>query len=399
MSKVVFYGLPLYAHSIQTFPLLKELIDRGEEVIYYTNSTFRDKVKMVGAEYREYLEEYVEDPGDMFWNFHHFIPKIREIIQQEMVNLGEIQPDYLILDRGALWGPFLANSFNLRTVCLSTSITHNKEVGKLFPQKDWMKFQRRKLRNISQIYKSLSSVIQIKRIKKEFDFDGDTNPVISSDLVLIHSSRSYQPMVDSVDERYKFIGWLPSIQFRNADESFNQINVNGGELIYISLGTTFNRDSNFFEICIEAFKDKECQVIISTGKGKHISLPDNIPGNIIIREWVPQMDILKKANVFITQGGTSSISESFYFGCPVVVVPKAGDQFINGYRVEQLGIGKNIRFGDITPGALRTAVESVLADPQYRQNSIRIGDSLRAAGGAKIGVDEIIKFKEAYGVP
>ncbi len=51
---------------------------------------------------------------------------------------------------------------------------------------------------------------------------------------------------------------------------------------------------------------------------------------------MPQLEVLKQANLFITHGGMNSSSESLYFGVPMIVIPVMGDQPIVAQRIEDL---------------------------------------------------------------
>lgn len=397
MSKVVFYSVPLYAHTIQTLPLARELVDRGEEVFYYSNRRFEDEIKLTGAEYHEYLAEYYDDPSDMIWNIHQFMPKVRDIINQELINLKEINPDYLIYDRNALWAPFIAEILGLPTVCTHSSIVLNRTVTKLHPRKKLLKMYSSRFHLIPQFFYSISAMRTMMKIKKEFSYQGDINPITNADLVLVNTSKAFQPFIDSIGERYRFMGWIPSTQYRK-EVAFPWEKISEKKLIYVSLGTTFNRNNNFYKDCFDALKGLDCQVLMSTGRSQNLDLPVQVPENFTLVEWVPQLDVLQRADLFVTQGGTSSVCESLNYGCPVVVVPQMAEQHIIGYWVEKIKVGKHLEGGNFTADTLRSAVETVMNDPQYRQNSIKIGDSFRASGGVAYGVDEIFKLKDAFGI-
>jgi UDP:flavonoid glycosyltransferase YjiC (YdhE family) len=40
MARALFLGLPLHGHTNPTLPLVRELVDRGEEIIYYSVDAF-----------------------------------------------------------------------------------------------------------------------------------------------------------------------------------------------------------------------------------------------------------------------------------------------------------------------------------------------------------------------
>lgn len=62
---------------------------------------------------------------------------------------------------------------------------------------------------------------------------------------------------------------------------------------------------------------------------------------------MPQVDILRRADAFVTHGGMNSISEGLYCEVPLVVVPQQIEQALNGRRVAEVGAG--ILLGDRPP--------------------------------------------------
>ena len=49
MSKIVFFCIPAHGHTNPTLGVVKELITRGHEVIYYSYEAFREKIEATGA--------------------------------------------------------------------------------------------------------------------------------------------------------------------------------------------------------------------------------------------------------------------------------------------------------------------------------------------------------------
>ncbi|MCV5706991.1 UDP-glucosyltransferase, partial [Escherichia coli] len=85
--------------------------------------------------------------------------------------------------------------------------------------------------------------------------------------------------------------------------------------------------------------------------GKHIDTNQlkNVPPNFKVYNYVPQLEVLKQANLFITHGGMNSSSESLYFGVPMIVIPVMGDQPIVAQRIEDLKAGIQLNLKKLTP--------------------------------------------------
>ena len=64
-----------------------------------------------------------------------------------------------------------------------------------------------------------------------------------------------------------------------------------------------------------------------------------IAPNITYVERAPQLEVLQRAGLFISQGGYSSVREAIMYETPLIVFPGWLDQAWNASRVEHLGIG------------------------------------------------------------
>lgn len=46
MSKVVFLNIPAHGHTNPTLGLVREIVNRGEEIVYFSDEEFRKKSKI-----------------------------------------------------------------------------------------------------------------------------------------------------------------------------------------------------------------------------------------------------------------------------------------------------------------------------------------------------------------
>ena len=148
-----------------------------------------------------------------------------------------------------------------------------------------------------------------------------------------------------------------------------------------------------------AFADYRAQFILSAGAFTDLTQLGNVPDNFIVRNYVPQLQVLRRADVFITHGGMNSVHEGLYFGAPEIVIPQQLEQYINGRRVVETGAGlipKGYRISErVSVEALRLALDQILDDPSYKSNAAQLGKTLRAAGGYEQAANEIERFIQA----
>jgi UDP:flavonoid glycosyltransferase YjiC (YdhE family) len=90
---------------------------------------------------------------------------------------------------------------------------------------------------------------------------------------------------------------------------------------------------------------------------------------------------MPRASVVVTHGGFGTVARALGFGLPLVVVPYAFDQPEVAQRIVHAGAGVRLDPATLTPGALRDAVMTVLADPSYRTNARHIAEAMARHDG------------------
>ncbi|MDR4497888.1 MAG: hypothetical protein MRK02_08225 [Candidatus Scalindua sp.] len=143
------------------------------------------------------------------------------------------------------------------------------------------------------------------------------------------------------------------------------------KLILCSLGThsgSYKRSAGFFRKMIRlSFLHPEWQVVLHIGDCQFSLEPEAVPDNCYVSTRIPQITLLKKADVMITHGGMQSVNECIATGVPMIVFPCERDQPGNAARVAYHGLGIK---GDIvrtTPGEIIKMIQEILANPEYSQ--------------------------------
>ncbi len=141
-------------------------------------------------------------------------------------------------------------------------------------------------------------------------------------------------------------------------------------LMYCSLGTFWKTDKNFLLRIIEVVKQRsDWHLIIGLGGKSKASGFENIPANITLLDWAPQLEILQMADVAITHGGISSINECVFFQVPMLVYStEHGDQNGCAARVawHNLGIMGNKKEDD--QAMIESHLDTLLNSATIRSN-------------------------------
>ena len=369
-----------HGHVNPTIGLVKELVARGDEVVYVSTDEFKEKLEKAGAKYVTFHADELEQPEDMKeFNMEKVLGAFKRtndlVMEAAMSESGTF--DYLVYDEGVNVDKEIIEKFNIKKVIgLSTAFAMNSRI----------------FREVVNNFKIGDTVIKLDEEtlnNMEKAFIG--NPY--TDLNIVFTSKYYQPDGEEFDDnKYKFVG--PSIINRQEVDEFKIENPDNKKVVFISLGTIANKNIKFYKDCFEALGSRD-DLIVVMSIGKKVDIKDlgKVPANFRVYNYVPQLEVLEQADLFITHGGMNSSSEGLYNGLPLVVVPQMGDQFVVAKRVEEFGAGIELR-ENVEPSNISQAVNEILSNNSYKENAEKIAKSLRDSGGYKKAVDyihEIIK--------
>jgi MGT family glycosyltransferase len=406
MSKTVFFNIPATGHINPSLPVMAELVRRGEEVIYVNMENTRAQIEHTGVRFLPYpdlpqLAELVNQAsgGNLADNALALIGIAEQILPFVFDTLQREKPDYVMHDSLASWGKQAAEVLKLPTIAsvvtfaLLPGAPPPLPMSMLLPMMGMI---------AGGILPRMPDYWRLaRRMKEKFGVKGVglTGALMNlADMNIVFTSREFQPGSEKMGAAFKFVG--PSISSARVDGvefPFDQLTRH--PVIYISLGTINNTNMDFYRNCFAAFADYPAQFILSVGKKTDIAALGQIPPNFIVRNFVPQLDVLQKADLFITHGGLNSVSEGLYYGLPLVVVPQQIEQLFVALQVAKhgagLALGVRPPIGIVTANELRMAVDTVLGSvASYKQAAVRLGDSFRAAGGYMRAADEIIAFSQ-----
>jgi MGT family glycosyltransferase len=117
-----------------------------------------------------------------------------------------------------------------------------------------------------------------------------------------------------------------------------------------------------------------------------------VPDHVLVRERVPQLELLAHLDAVISHAGHNTVCEALAHGVPLVVAPIRDDQPVIAQQVVDAGAGIRVHFGRVGPPELRHALTTVLDDPSYRAAAQRVQASFAAAGGATAAADHLEKL-------
>lgn len=189
---------------------------------------------------------------------------------------------------------------------------------------------------------------------------------------------------------------LEPVSFSSISFPFEKLT--GQRLIYASLGTLQNRKWEIFQIIAEACLGNDAQIVISLGNPNIQDFALDLPGSPLVVPYAPHQQLIEKATLVITHAGMNTTLAALSSGVPLVAIPITNEQPGIASRIANTGAGEVVPLKCLNVPRLRDVIRLVLAEDSYKQNALRLQDTIRHAGGVTRAAD-IIEQAVSTGQP
>ncbi|MFG6201018.1 macrolide family glycosyltransferase [Nonomuraea sp. JJY05] len=393
MSTVAFLNIAMHGHVNPTLPIVAELVRRGHSVTYHTSPAFSEEVGATGATACLYPggDQPLPDPPVPLTMLDELARTAVALLPAVLSDLRRIRPDLIVHGSACPWGAVAAREFGVPAAATFTTFAFNRYAPS--PTRlswDLLAAAAARPRN-AQGY--LRSRRELSRL-----YDTRGLPLldlanVSEPLNLVFTSRAFQLGVDAFDQSYRFVG--PSLGARPPDPSFPADRLQD-PVLYASLGTVVDADPHLLRSFATALAPLGGTVVISTGRTDPAALGP-LPANVLVRRFVPQLQVLARAALFVTHGGMNSVNEAMHAGVPMLVVPHGADQPLVARRVVELGAGLSIRARDAQAGPVNALARRLLDEPRFRAAAATLQAAQHQAGGYPRAADELERYRHQAG--
>jgi UDP:flavonoid glycosyltransferase YjiC (YdhE family) len=365
---VAFILEPSYGHIIPTLGVAMELIARGHRVTYAVSAGYAPAIRRIGA-----------------------VP----IIYQPMEARSELcQQTWRANDT------YNMSAFDPAVVTYMTGIRKRRTDSSILQLRENYSGDQVDLVVHDDVFdlagRSLAVEWNIPKVLYCPAFDATNTGWLANDrAVIIPSPSFFQGGDELLDERFKFVGFIPEGRrgfMQPWEHEFSPESV-----ILISASTGLTPQIDFFERAIAAFEGQRCRVILSLGSRldpeSEVSpdLLSRIPGNFSLNQSSANFDILKHVQLLICQGGHGSTMEAMYWGVPLLLLPPTTVHENIAERVCQLGLGVRLPFS-ASPAELRQAAARLMQDRAILDRVREVGVTMRQESGAKRAAEVIESY-------
>lgn len=388
-AHIAMFSIAAHGHVNPSIEVIRELVARGHRVSYAIPAAFAEKIAETGATPVIYTSTLPTDDDPEAWgtelidNLEPFLDDAIQVLPQLAAAFEGDEPELVLHDITSYPAPVLAHRWGVPAVSLSPNLVawegYEEEVAE--PMFAGLKASER-----GQTYYARFTAWLI-----ENGLDGQVERLQSRprrSLVLI--PRALQPNADRVDTSvYTFVG---ACQGDRAEEGGWQrpAAAAGKRVLLVSLGSAFTKQPAFYRACMDAFADlPDWHLVLQIGKFTDEAELGEIPANVEVHRWVPQLDILRHADAFITHAGAGGSQEGLATGTPMVAVPQAVDQFGNADMLVSLGVARHVPMDRADAATLREAVLALVDDPEVAARAQTLRAQVATEGGTRRAADLI----------
>ncbi|MFS8197406.1 macrolide-inactivating glycosyltransferase [Streptomyces sp. CWNU-52B] len=385
---IAMFSIAAHGHVNPSLEVIRELVARGYRVTYAIPPVFADKVAETGAEpklWTSTLPSPDDDPeawgSTLLDNVEPFLRDAVQALPQLVEAYEGDEPDLVLHDITSYPARVLAHRWGVPAVSLSPNLVAWEGYEEEVAEPMWAEPKRTE--------RGRAYYARFQAWLAENGIDQHPDPFAGRpDRSLVLIPKALQPNADRVDESvYTFVG---ACQGDRAAQGEWRRPDGAERVVLVSLGSSFTKQPGFYRECVKAFGDLPGWHLVLQ-IGKHVDPADlgDLPANVEVHDWVPQLAILRQADAFVTHAGAGGSQEGMATATPMVCVPQAVDQFGNADVLQALGVARHLPMEEATAESLREAVLAIADDPKAARKLKEIQAEMAVEGGTSRAADLI----------
>jgi MGT family glycosyltransferase len=404
--------MPIPGHVAPFAPLVRELLHRGHEVVWYGSRYFQKNIEATGARFAP-LKTGI-DFGDSQYNRHFperakysglkqvvfefeklFVESIPGMVKDLTEIIEEYRPDVLIGDPAVGATRILSETRDMPAAVLNITVLSFENpalaafgLGLPFDDSFFGRIRNR------LTYKLVDHVI-FRPVNRAFSAMSRKNgwpvrpfrPSLVPHLNLQPMVPSFEFPVSPMPPEVHFIGALMPDPPRNfaPPDWWDRVLNSGKPVVLVTQGTVATNADELIRPTLEALANEDLWVVATTGgkTGTELGLP--MPANAIVEPFIPFATIMPHISAYVTNGGYGGVCIALAAGVPVVSAGTTEDKMEVGNRVAHSGVGINLKTNRPTPIQVRDAVRALMTQPSYKARARMIQAELATHDAPKEG--------------
>lgn len=387
--KIAYTSVPGYGHMYPAIPLLQKLHRHKHELTIFTSEEYVPLCK--SADLQVHYEMYSDSFHDLYNSgeldlqiVEHVYRETERYIPKLMQYFKDHPQDLIIHDSFAPWGKYIARILTIPAMSYALVPIYTTKM--IFSLPSWYGLSHHilphPLQNIQSLIKSLHIYSQINRkyqLKPHGFFDTIKN---TEQVNVIASHPLFQPDRESLQNCV----FVAPEYYTPDDHTIDKLLRTKRPVLYISLGTVFNKNVQLLDELVSRVKNSGLEVFVGADSNYEV-LKKHETETCHIYEHAAQFAILKRADVFITHAGLNSVNQALMTGTPMIAIPQAADQFRTAASIANKECGILFTSHPQTATVIE-AIKRILVYDKYRQRCI----ALQKTFGELLQLEELVKY-------
>jgi UDP:flavonoid glycosyltransferase YjiC (YdhE family) len=407
MTHIIIAATPAYGHVAPLRPIAAHLVRHGEQVSFLTASAFRASVEETGAHFvalpgaadfdiaelvAHHPERATLEPGPaaMSWDLTHvFIEPIplQHAAIQELLAEHDGEPVVVLHDTSYLGampmglgapGHHPAAVIGIGIIPLTVSSIDTAPFGLGLPPDASPEGRARNLEAnravqgaFAEIQALAAETIRATGATRELPFFLDAAVTVPDRYLQLSIPDLEYPRSDA-PASLRFVGAVPDERSTRPvalPEWWPEVEA-AERVIVVTQGTIANLDfTELIEPTLEALADLDVLVIATLGRDAQLT---NVPANARVAEFIPFAELLPHTSVLVSNGGYGGVQQALWHGVPLVLAGQSEDKVEVTARTAWTGAAINLATQRPKPADIRTAVQTVLNTPTYRERAAQL---------------------------
>ncbi|PSL48182.1 MGT family glycosyltransferase [Chitinophaga niastensis] len=393
MSRFLFGSVPLYGHVNPTIGMAQQLISDGHTVAYACHPKMKPILDKAAIPYREdfqwgdavaFSNETIAAGKKLLlpWILKKkmnttpaecIIYKLEDGVRDFLQLIDTWSPDVCVFDT-MFYPGILAAEIRGIPYAISCPTQILLPGTAIIPQEKGqpMKLFNRTLVSIMVFF--LGKITRgINKVRKQYNlplqeaFWKHNSPA----LYMAYTTEALEyKRSDLLPETY-YIGPCSSRKVVGADVDFPWDWLDGRPVVFFTMGTVYIKRKIINQM-IKAARGASWQLVITLGNGLQSEEWTDLPENVLIRTYLPQLALLEKVNAVVCTGGFGTVGQTLLAGVPIVMIPQILEHRITGSKLVDRKAGITISSWRVSSKTLRTAVDQLLNDPSYDKHAKEI---------------------------
>ena len=137
--------------------------------------------------------------------------------------------------------------------------------------------------------------------------------------------------------------------------------------IYFAMGSSANR--KVLLKTLQAFDGLD--VLVVAPVRSHLKPTDIIPGNVIITDWLPALEVMRLVDLAVTHGGQGTVQTTIMSGKPFIGIGMQPEQDLNIYPFAVFGNAIQISKNRVSQKTIQTSLEKLIHDDSYKTKALK----------------------------